>query len=306
MTKHSPLRATAPPLLVFFALVVVYLIWGSTYLAIRFALEGYAPLFFPGIRFVFAGGILFIILRLRGYAGPTRRQWLNSLAMGVLLLNIGNGGVVLAERSVGSALSATAIATVPLWATLFAGIWGAWPQRLQWIGLLLGFAGIITLNFGGDFAANPISAGLLVISAASWAFGSVWSRRLDLPKGLMSSTAQMLMAGMVFLIGSRISGESWHLLAAPRAMAGLLYLTLMGSVLAFSAYIFLIQNVSPALATSYAYANPVVAVLLGITLGHESFVRSEILAIALVLTGVVLIVLYNQKPAATKTAENKA
>lgn len=306
MTIPSPIRANAPPLLVFSALVAVYLIWGSTYLAIRFALEGYAPLFFPGIRFVFAGSVLFIVLRLRGHAGPTRRQWLNSLAMGVLLLNIGNGGVVLAERSVGSALAATAVATVPLWATLFAGIWGVWPQRLQWIGLLLGFAGIVILNLGGDFAANPISASLLVISAAAWAFGSVWSRRLDLPQGLMSSAAQMLMAGVVFLIGSRISGESWHLIAAPRAMAALLYLTLMGSVLAFSAYIFLIQNVSPALATSYAYANPVVAVLFGITLGHENFVRSELLAIALVLTGVVLIVLYNQKPGAPKIAENKS
>ncbi len=300
------MRANAPPLLVLSALVAVYLIWGSTYLAIRFALEGYPPLFFPGVRFVFAGGVLLIILRLRGHAGPTRRQWINSLAMGVLLLNIGNGGVVLAERSVGSALAATAVATVPLWATLFAGIWGAWPQRLQWIGLLLGFAGIVTLNFGGDFAANPISAGLLLFSAASWAFGSVWSRRLDLPKGLMSSAAQMLMAGLVFLIGSRISGEHWHLLAAPRAMAGLLYLTLMGSLLAFSAYIFLIQNVSAALATSYAYANPVVAVLLGVTLGHESFVRSELLAIALVLIGVVLIVLYNQKPDANTAAENRS
>jgi len=296
MSTASPIRTAAPPLLVVAALVSVYLVWGSTYLAIRFALEGYPPLFFPGVRFVCAGAILYGLLRLRGYAAPTPRQWFNALCVGVLLLNIGNGGVVWAERSVGSALAATAIATVPLWATLFAGIWGAWPLRQQWIGLVLGFAGIVTLNFGGDFAANPLSAALLVLAAAAWAFGSVWSRRLDLPRGLMSSAAQMLAAGVVFLIGSRVTGEPWHLASSPRAMGALLYLTLFGSLLAFSAYMFLVQNVSPALATSYAYANPVVAVLLGFTLGHESFVASELAAIVMVLTGVVLIVLYNGKP----------
>ncbi|GAC1632337.1 MAG: drug/metabolite exporter YedA [Nevskia sp.] len=282
------------PLLLVLAMAVVYLVWGSTYLAIRFALEGYPPLFFPALRFLAAGGILYGVLRLRGHARPTLAQWRNAAVIAFLLLNIGNGAVVYAERSVGSALAATAVATVPLWAALFAGVWGAWPQKLQWIGLVLGFSGIVALNLGGDFAANPLSAGLLVLSPLAWAFGSVWSRRLLLPPGLMSSACQMLVAGAIFLGASALAGESWQVLAAPRALAALIYLALFGSLLAFSAYIYLVQNVSPALATSYAYVNPVVALVLGVTLGGEHFAMREYLAIGLVLAGVLLIVAYNR------------
>lgn len=291
-TAVSP-RA-APKLLVVLALLAVYLVWGSTYLAIRIALEGYPPLFFPALRFLVAGGVLYALLRLRGVAAPTRRQWRNAALIGFLLLNIANGGVVLAERSVGSALAATAVAIVPLWASLFVGLWGVWPRRLQWLGLVVGFAGIVTLNLGGDFAANPLSAGLLILSSLTWAFGSVYSRRLDLPKGLMSSAAQMLVAGAIFLAVSALVGEPWHLVAAPRALGALVYLIVFGSLLAFSAYMYLVQNVTPALATSYAYVNPVVALGLGATLGNEHFVTSEFVAIGLVLAGVLLIVLYNR------------
>lgn len=281
----------AAPLPIALALLTVYLVWGSTYLAIRVALEGYAPLFFPGIRFVVAGSVLFAVLWARRTPLPTRRQALNAALIGFLLLDIGNGGVVLAEQKVGSALAATAVATVPLWAALCAGFWGAWPGRTQWIGLALGFAGIVVLNFGGDFAANPLSAALLVLASVTWAFGSVWSRRLDLPKGLMSSAVQMFAAGAVFLAASAATGERWQLVSSPRASAALLYLILFGSLLAFSAYMFLVQNVSPALATSYAYVNPVVALLLGATLGGEHFAGTDFVAIALVLAGVALIVL---------------
>lgn len=292
---HSPAASrVAPPLLVVLALLAVYLVWGSTYLAIRFALEGYPPLFFPGLRFIAAGGVLYLLLRLRGVAAPTPRQWRNVALIGVLLLNVGNGGVVIAERWVGSALAATAVATVPLWAAVFAGIWGHWPVRMQWLGMVIGFAGIVVLNLGGDFAANPAAALLLTVASATWAFGSVWSRRLDLPKGLMSSACQMLAAGVVFIAASALRGESWTLLPGARAVGALLYLTVFGSLLAFSAYMFLVQNVTPSLATSYAYVNPVVALLLGLTLGGEHIVRSGYIAIALVLLGVALIVYHNR------------
>ena len=289
------------PLLVLLALLAVYLVWGSTYLAIRVALEGYPPLFFPALRFLVAGGVLYALLRLRGYPAPGVTQWRNAALIGFLLLNIGNGGVVLAERSVGSALAATAVATVPIWASLFVGLWGVWPQRLQWLGLVIGFAGIVTLNLGGDFAANPLSAGLLILSSLTWAFGSVYSRRLDLPKGLMSSACQMLVAGAIFLAASALAGEPWRLAASPRALSALIYLTVFGSLLAFSAYMYLVQNVTPALATSYAYVNPVVALLLGATLGNEHFVASEFVAIGLVLAGVLLIVVYNRPAPAAVT-----
>ena len=301
--SSAPVRV-APPLLVLLALLTVYVVWGSTYLAIRFALEGYPPLFFPGLRFLVAGSILFLFLRLRGHAMPTLRQWGNAALIGVLLLNIGNGGVVIAERSVGSALAATAVATVPLWAAMFAGIWGQWPVRLQWLGMVIGFIGIVVLNLGGDFAASPGAAMLLMLASATWAFGSVWSRRLQLPKGLMSSACQMLAAGAVFILGSALRGESWALLPSPKAAGALLYLIVFGSLLAFSAYMYLVQNVTPSLATSYAYANPVVALLFGLTLGGEHIVPSGYVAIALVLFGVALIVYYN-RPAAPPVAATK-
>jgi drug/metabolite transporter (DMT)-like permease len=292
----------AAPLLVLAALLSVYVIWGSTYLAIRFALDGYPPLFFPALRFLAAGGLLFTFLRLRGYPMPGLRQWRDASLIGVLLLNVGNGGVVLAERSVGSALAATAVATVPLWAAVFGGIWGQWPARLQWVGLVIGFAGIVVLNLGGDFVASPTAAILLTISAATWAFGSVLSRRLDLPKGLMSSACQMLVAGVVFLAASGLCGESWVLWPNRGAGSALLYLIVFGSLFGFSAYIFLVQNVTPALATSYAYVNPVIALLFGLSLGGEHIVRSGYVAIAMVLLGVVLIVLHNRPAPASQPA----
>lgn len=298
MTAAPNARAKLPGL-VLLALAVVYVVWGSTYLAIRFALEGYPPLFFPALRFVTAGALMYGVLRLRGAPAPTPVQWRNAAMIGFLLLNLGNGAVVLAERSVGSALAATAVATVPLWAALFAGIWGSWPSRMQWIGMVLGFIGIAVLNLGGDFAASPGAALLLMLAPLAWAFGSVWSRRLDLPRGLMSSAAQMLAGGVMFVIASAASGESWQLLTTPRAMASLVYLVLFGSLVAFSAYMYLVQTVTPALATSYAYVNPVVALLLGVSIGGEHFATREYLAIGLVLAGVLLIVAYN-RPAAAK------
>lgn len=302
-----PARASAATVVA--ALLTVYFVWGSTYLAIRFALEGYPPLFFPALRFLVAGCVLYLLLRQRGYAAPTLRQWRNAAAIGVLLLDVGNGGVVVAERWVGSALAATAVATVPLWAAVCAGIWGHWPVRMQWLGMLVGFAGIVVLNLGGDFGANPLAGVLLTVSPMAWAFGSVWSRRLDLPKGLMSSAAQMLAAGVVFLLASALGGEHWSLLPTTRAAGALVYLTVFGSLLAFSAYMFLVQNVTPALATSYAYVNPVVALLLGLSLGGEHIDRNGYIAIVMVLLGVALIVLFNRpapRPAPATAGELEA
>ncbi|MDR3416246.1 MAG: drug/metabolite exporter YedA [Nevskia sp.] len=307
MSVPVPARASAATVVA--ALLTVYFVWGSTYLAIRFALEGYPPLFFPALRFLVAGCVLYLLLRQRGYAAPTLRQWRNAAAIGVLLLDVGNGGVVVAERWVGSALAATAVATVPLWAAVCAGIWGHWPVRMQWLGMLVGFAGIVVLNLGGDFGANPLAGVLLTVSPMAWAFGSVWSRRLDLPKGLMSSAAQMLAAGVVFLLASALGGEHWSLLPTTRAAGALVYLTVFGSLLAFSAYMFLVQNVTPALATSYAYVNPVVALLLGLSLGGEHIDRNGYIAIVMVLLGVALIVLFNRpapRPAPATAGELEA
>jgi drug/metabolite transporter (DMT)-like permease len=290
-------QGAAPPsrLLIALALVTLYFIWGSTYLGIRIALRGYPPLFFPGLRFAAAGAALLGIMRLRGAPLPTPRQWFNATLIGFLLLGVGNGGVVLAERSVGSGLAATAVATVPLWAALFGLFWGHRPTLLQWLGLGVGFAGIVFLNLRSDLSAETGAALLLAAAPLSWAFGSVLSRRLDMPAGLMNPAAQMLTAGVLFLVGSAAAGERWQFHTAPAPMAALVYLTVFGSMVAYSAYIYLVHNASPALATSYAYVNPVVAVVLGVLLGGESFASDSLTAIGLVLAGVALIVIFNPR-----------
>jgi drug/metabolite transporter (DMT)-like permease len=152
--------------LVVLALTAVYLIWGSTYLGIRVALEGFPPLLMTGMRFTIAGSVLYAGLRVRGAPAPSRVQWRDGALLGVLLLVLGNGGVVVAEQWVASGLAALSVATVPIWAALFAGLLGRWPSRLEWVGLALGFGGIVLLNLGGNMRAQPIGAIILAVAAA--------------------------------------------------------------------------------------------------------------------------------------------
>jgi drug/metabolite transporter (DMT)-like permease len=295
-TVPEPLHAAAPSRgLVVLALLMVYIVWGSTYLAIRFALDGYAPLFMPALRFLAAGAILFAVMCLRGAALPTARQWRNAALIGVLLLGGGNGCVVFAERWVGSGLAATAVAAVPLWAAVFGSLRGFVPTRLQWLGLAVGFAGIVILNLGGDLSGNWMAALLLIVAPISWAYGSVLSKRIDLPAGLMNPAAQMITGGALFLLASAIAGEHWTLAASPRAIASVAYLAIFGSVTAYSAYIFLVHNTTPALATSYAYVNPLVAVLLGLLFAGETVTTVGVVAMGLVLGGVALIVAFDSQ-----------
>jgi drug/metabolite transporter (DMT)-like permease len=273
------------------ALLTVYIIWGSTYLAIRVVDEGLPPLLSAGIRFLLAGAILFIFLRARGARLPNRRQWAGAAVVGGLLLVGGNGGVVLAEQSVASSVAALTIATTPLWAVLFARIWGRWPTRSEWIGLLVGFLGIICLNLGGSLHATPIGAVTLLLAAACWALGSVWSQHLPLPAGAMSSAAEMLVAGPVLVIMGLVHQERFSGTLPPSALWALGYLVVFGSLVAFSAYGYLLKRVRPALATSYAYVNPLVALLLGAALLGEQITGIELIALLFILTGVVLVAL---------------
>src|SRR5215472_9988655 len=157
-----------------FSLFSLYLIWGSTYLGMRIALEGFPPFLLAGVRFLIAGSILYGVLRLRGVPSPGRKEWAAALVLGALLLVGGNGGVVFAEQWVASGLAALGIAAVPLWAALFFGLWGRWPRRLEWLGLGLGFAGVVLLNLENGLRAAPIGALALIIAPMCWAFGSAW------------------------------------------------------------------------------------------------------------------------------------
>jgi drug/metabolite transporter (DMT)-like permease len=285
----SPTARFGPRLLVPLALVSLYFIWGSTYLAIRVGLGSYPPFLMAGVRFLCAGAVLFAFLRWRGFAAPTRAQWLNSAATGAMLLGLGNGLVCYAEQSVASGLAAVAVASMPLFAAVFGGLYGQWPQRMEWLGLGVGFAGVVLLNLGGGMAGSPLGALALIVAAGSWAFGSVWSRRRNMPPAAMNTAAQMLTGGALLLAFALLVGERWP--AAPTASANLalVYLAVAGSLIGFSAYLYLLNNVRPALATSYAYVNPPVAVLFGALLGGERVHALDVAAMAVILGGVALI-----------------
>lgn len=280
------------------ALLAVYLIWGSTYLAIRITLESFPPFRMAGIRFVIAGSTLYLLLRLRGAAAPQPRQWAGAALVGALLLVGGNGGVIFAEQWVASGLAALGIATVPIWAALFAGLWGRWPTRGEWLGLGIGFVGVVLLNLDGNLRASPLGAITLLGAAMSWALGTVWSRRLSLPDGLMSSAAQMLTAGGLFLLISLLRGERLAALPSARSLLALLYLIVFGALVAFSAYTYLLNHVKPALATSHAYVNPIVAVALGVGIAGERITGVAIAAMLVILSGVGLLALSKGRPSA--------
>jgi drug/metabolite transporter (DMT)-like permease len=275
---------------VMLALAAVYLSWGSTYLAIRIALSELPPLFMMGIRFFLVGIGLYVVLRFRGMPVPNRVQWGNATMIGGLLFLGGSAGVAYAEQWVDSGLAALVIATTPLWTVLCMGIWKEWPARLEWAGLVLGLIGIVILNLEGDLKASPLGAAALLIAAVSWAFGSAWSRQLELPPGMMAGAAQMIGGGALVLLCSLAMGE--HIAAMPtvRSLGAVLYLAIVGSLVGFTAYMYLLGRVRPALATSYAYVNPIIAVALGVWFAQEKISLTEIVAMIVILAGVVLVV----------------
>ena len=283
----GPRRFSLPLIAAFFAL---YVIWGSTYLVIRIGVVYWPPLLLGGIRFLLAGAAMYGFLRWRGAPAPTWQQWKAAAKIGILLLTFGNGAVSVAEHTgVSSGVAALAVATVPLFTLLCGYFWGARNTRLDWAGVILGMVGIAMLNMGSTLQSSPMGAALLLFAAASWAFGSVWSRRLPLPPGAMASAAEMLVAGVTLLIASALTGE--HLQAMPplEGWLALAYLAVFGSIIAFNAYMYLLKHVRPAAATSYAYVNPAVAVLLGIVFIGETIGLEESLAMLVIISAVLLI-----------------
>lgn len=280
-------RFPLPLIAAFFAL---YVIWGSTYLVIRIGVEYWPPLMLAGIRFVLAGSLMYAFLRWRGVPAPTWAQWKAAGVIGVLLLSFGNGAVTVAEHlGVASGVAALAVATVPLFTLLCGYFWGARNTRLEWAGILLGMIGIAMLNLGSNLQSSPLGAALLLFAAAAWAFGSVWSKHLPLPQGAMASAAEMLVGGVVLLLGSLLRGERLEAMPPMEGWLALAYLAGFGSIIAFNAYMYLLKHVRPAAATSYAYVNPAVAVLLGIVFVDESIGLEEALAMLVIISAVVLI-----------------
>ena len=278
------------------ALAAVYLIWGSTYLAIRFALEGgFPPFLLGGIRFVIAGGLMYAVLRWRGMAAPTRPQWINAAAMGVMLLLLGNGMVNYAEQTVSSGMAAVAVASAPLWMAMFAMMRGEHPNRIEWIGLGIGFVGVVWLNIDSSLSASKAGMIALLVATVAWSFGSIWSRGRDMAPPFMGAAAQMLCGGVAMCVLGAVLGERFHAVPTATALAAFSYLIVFGSIIGFSAYIWLLHHVRPALAGSYAYVNPAIAVMLGAALAHERFAARELAAMGVILLGVVAITMAKAK-----------
>jgi drug/metabolite transporter (DMT)-like permease len=288
----APAAAAVPPrlrLAVVLALAAVYVLWGSTYLGIRIALEGYPPFLMGALRMGTAGVLMYAVLRARGMAPPTRAQWRTLWVLSIWMVLLSNGLVNYAEQEVSSGLAAIAVASMPLWAALFSVLRGDHPSRGEWSGLAIGFVGVLWLNAGSDLAATPKGMIALLIAPVAWAWGSIWSRGLALPPPFMSAAAQMLCGAGWMLATGLLMGERIAALPEWRPTLAVAYLVVFGSIVAFTAYVWLLQNVRPALATSYAYVNPPIAVLFGVWLLDERFGLHDLGAMAVILAGVVIV-----------------
>ena len=277
------------PLLIVLALFCTYFIWGSTYLAIRFGIESFPPFLMAGLRFTVAGVILYIVMRLLGRPNPTKKEWLGATAIGILLPAVGNGTVCYVQQTVSSSTAALSIATAPIWMAIFSSLWGHQITVKEWVGIAVGLVGIILLNLGGSLHGDVISAFLLILAAASWAFGSVWSKHLAMPSGLMAPATQMLAGGVALMLMSSLQGEAWPQAISNKSWGAMLFLVLLGSLVAYSAYQYLLKTVRPLVATSNTFVNPVVAFALGVWFANEHVDINEYIALAIILIGVFLV-----------------
>ena len=271
--------------------VAVCVIWGSTYLGIRVALEGFPPFLLGAVRFVAAGGVLYAVARSRGEPAPGRAQWASAFLTGSLLFVVGNGLINLAEKSVGSGLAALLVATMPLWASVFARLFGTRASPREVAGVALGLAGVAILNLGGDLRASPTGALCCLLAPMGWALGSIAGRRLPMAPGVLMRTAsQMLGGGVALAVVGMAAGERMAGVPPLRSVAAALYLLTFGSLVGFSAYSYLLAHTRTAVATSYAYVNPVIAVVLGMAFAHERFGAASLLGGLVVLVAVILVV----------------
>jgi len=296
------------PKSVLLALLTVWIVWGSTYLAIHLALAAFPPFLLMGTRFLVAGALLFGWLKWRGVANPTAREWRDAVIVGVLLLGGGMGLTAVAQQYISSGLTAVFIACSPLILALMVGLFGSWPTLREWAGIGVGFAGAALLASGGEFSAEPIGIVALLGAICAWNFGSVLStRKLTLAPGAMGFASEML-AGGVFLLGVAFArGEQFGAMSVP-AVGAWAYLVVAGSLAAFTAYMYLLPRVTPGLASSYAYVNPVIAVILGVLFAGEQVGTRETVAMAIILGSVVLLTTAKkpapaQPRAATPSAE---
>lgn len=291
--NRVPVYRVSP--LILGCLAATWLIWGSTYLAIKFALTSFPPFFQMGTRFVLAGSLLLLWTRCRSQEMPTLGQWRNASVIGTLMLG-GMGCVAYSEQSVASGLVVAFIAIVPLLTVLANLSFGIKPSRLEVLGISIGLAGVLSLARGHGFSASP--GGLIAVSIAtlSWSTGSMLSlHRFPLAPGSGGFASEMICGGAILLMISQLVGERFHWPPQPQACVAWMYLVVFGSLIAFTAYMTLLARTGVALATSYSFVNPVIALLLGVGLGGEAVTHQEWLAAGIVVVGVVTLVVGKQR-----------
>ena len=278
-----------PPLIVL-CLAATWLVWGSTYLAIKFALVSFPPFFQMGTRFLAAGALLMAWMRWRGAPWPDRTQWRNAVVIGTLMLGAGMGGTAYAEMTIGSGLVVAFIAVMPLMIAALNLLWGVRPRALEAIGIVVGLVGVLMLTQGAGFQASPAGLIAQTLACSGWALGSVLSQRsLPLAPGATGFASEMLCGGAVLMAMSALSGEAPAWPPQPVAVAAWFYLVVFGSLVAFNAYMLLLARASAALASSYSFVNPVIAMLLGVAIAGETVTGFEWTAATVVLAGVLLL-----------------
>lgn len=282
------------------AFVSIWFIWGSTFLAIRIAIAHIPPLLMCGVRLLSAGALLLAWARATGAPWPRGAEWRNAAAVGLLLSAIGNGSVTLGVMRVPSGLVALLVSTIPLWMALFAslGRHGTRPGAQAIAGLALGFVGITLLIGPGLLDVrraefSPLWALIPVAGSLSWAWGSLWSRRVAMPRSpLLSTGVGLLAGGVVLMLASALAGEFARFSPAqvtPGSLAALAYLSVFGSVVGYSAYLYLLRTVPPAVVSTYAFVNPIVAMALGWAFVNEALTPRTLVAAVVVIAAVVLI-----------------
>jgi drug/metabolite transporter (DMT)-like permease len=295
--RHGPARTTT---LVLLAFAAVYVVWGSTYLAIRIGIESFPPLILAGLRHISVGLLLYPILRKKTGIRPTAANWRTAIVTGTLLLFVGNGGVSWAEQTVPSGIAALLVATVSLWLVIVDWLrpGGVKPAPRVAMGLLMGFAGLALLvgpaHLGGSERVDPRGAAVLVVASLAWACGSLYSKHGGMPSSAMLGVAmQSFAGGAILLIAGLLAGEfrGLHLGAiSVRSWFALSYLIVFGSGIGFSAYIYILHKSTAARVATYAFVNPVVALFLGWLIAGETITLRTVIAAAVILTAVILVI----------------
>lgn len=306
ITKINPNRSF---ILLIAAFAAVYIFWGSTYLAIKYAIETLPPFLMAGARFTFAGAILMVWARFaKDYEKPKAAHWKTSFIVGTLLLLGGNGGVVFAEHHISSSLAALLVATEPFWIVLLSWLWlkGARPNMKAVLGIAVGFFGVwLLINGQAANVASTDSGSMqlfgtiaVIVAALSWATGSIYGLRSPVPKSsIQTAGMQMFSGGLVLLFVSLIFGEWSNFSIAQvsvNSWLGVIYLIIFGSLISFTAYSWLLKNAQPAMVATYAYVNPIIAVFLGWLIAGESFTGQMLIGAGVIVGSVVLITSENK------------